>query len=57
MRHGLIFAQPLDRLGFHLAPAVVDDHGPLVLVEVQDVLFHKTAFEQERGFLTYLDTL
>ena len=45
----VIFTQSLDRLGFHLAAAVVDEFGPLVLRQVQDVLRHQAAFQQEPG--------
>jgi hypothetical protein len=47
----VIFTQPLDRLGFHLAAAIIDDFGPLVLGQVQDVLIGQTALQQEPGFL------
>ena len=36
--HTVIFTQPLDRFGFHLATAIIDDFGPLVLGQIQDVL-------------------
>ena len=38
LRHVVILTQSLNRLGFHLAAAVVDDLGALVLRQVQDVL-------------------
>jgi len=33
----VIFTQTLDGLGFHLAAAIIDDFGPLVLGLIQDV--------------------
>jgi hypothetical protein len=47
----VIFTQPLDRLGFHLATAVIDEFGPLVLRQVQDVLIYQASFQQEPGLL------
>ena len=47
----VVFAEPLDRPGFHLAPAVVEDFGALVLRQVQDVLCDQAALEQAAGFL------
>ena len=41
LRHTVIFTQPLDRFGFHLAAAIIDDFGPLVLGQVQDVLIRQ----------------
>ena len=49
--HAVIFTQPLDGLGFHLAAAVVDEFGPLVLGQVQDVLIRQAALQQAAGFL------
>jgi hypothetical protein len=43
----VILTQSLDWLGLHLAAAVVEDVGPLVLRQVQDVLFYQTSFQQE----------
>ena len=51
LRHAVILTQPLDRLGFHLAAAVVDQFGPLVLGQVQDVLFDQASLQQQPGFL------
>jgi len=33
----VIFTQTLDGLGFHLAAAIIDDFGPLVLGLIQDL--------------------
>jgi hypothetical protein len=30
LRHTVIFTQPLDRFGFHLAVAIIDDFGALM---------------------------
>ena len=49
--HGVILAEPLDGLGFHLAAAVVDEFGALALGQVEDVLVDEAAFEQEPGLL------
>jgi hypothetical protein len=49
--HAVIFTQPLDRLGFHLAAAVVDEFGPLVLRQVQDVLRYQACFQQQPRLL------
>ena len=50
LRHAVILAEALDGLGFHLAAAVIDDFGPLILGQVQDVLIRQAALEQESGF-------
>ena len=49
LRHVVILAELADRLGFHLAAAVVDQLGPLVFGQVQDVLPFQTAFEEQPG--------
>ena len=47
--HLVILAQLSDRLGFHLAAPVVEEFGPLVLRQVQNVLLAQPAFEQQAG--------
>jgi hypothetical protein len=54
LRHVMILTQPLDRLGFHLAPAVVDHFGSLVLWQVENVLLNQAAFKQESRLLSCL---
>src|ERR1700683_2818600 len=49
LRHVVILAELADRLGFHLAAAVVEQLGPLVFREVQDVFPLQTAFEKQAG--------
>ena len=49
--HAVIFTQPLDGLGFHLAATIIDDFGPLLLGQVQDVLICQAALQQAAGFL------
>ena len=49
--HVMILTQFLNRFGFHLAPAVVDEFGSLVLRQVENVLFNEAAFEQESRLL------
>jgi hypothetical protein len=44
LRHGVVFTEPLDGLGFHLAATVADELGPLVLRQVQDALGHQASF-------------
>ncbi len=51
LRHAVVFAEPLDRLGLHLTATVVDDFWPLILGQVEDVLIDQSAFEQQLGFL------
>jgi len=47
VRHTVIFTQPLDRFGFHLAAAIIDDFGPLVFGQVQDVLIRQATLQQQ----------
>src|SRR5450759_4604464 len=49
--HAVILTQSLDGLGFHLAAAVVDEFGPLVLRQVQDVLGQQASLQQEPRLL------
>jgi hypothetical protein len=42
LRHAVVCAELLDRLGSHLATAVVEDLLPLVFEEVEDVLVVQT---------------
>ena len=51
LRHAVIFTEPADRFGFHLAATVVDEFGPLVLREIQDMLFNQTSLQQEARLL------
>src|SRR5664279_633432 len=48
--HAVVFTQALDGLGFHLAAAIIDDFGPLILGQVQDVLLQQAALQQSAGF-------
>src|SRR5258708_39967213 len=51
LRHAVMFAQLLDWLGLHLAAAVIDEFGALILRQVQDVLLNQAAFQQEPRLL------
>ena len=48
--HAELFTQALDGLGFHLTAAIIDDFGPLILVQIQDVLIRQAALQQAAGF-------
>src|ERR1035438_9298373 len=43
--HVVVLAELADGLGFHLATAVVDQFGPLILRQTEDILICQTAFE------------
>jgi hypothetical protein len=47
--HAMILTEPLNRFGFHLAAPIVNELGPLVLGQVQDILFLQTSLQQEPG--------
>jgi len=49
LRHVVILAELADRRGFHLATAVIEQFGPLVFRQVQDVSPLQTAFEEQPG--------
>ncbi len=51
LRHAVVFAEPLDRLGLHLTAAVVDDFRPLVFRQIEDVLIGQSTLQKPSGFL------
>ena len=51
LRHAVVFTHPLDGLGLHLAAPVVDEFGPLVLRQVQDVLIDQAPLQQKPRLL------
>ncbi len=51
LRHAVVFAEPLDRLGLHLTAAVVDDLRPSVFGQVEDVPVDQPSLELPSGFL------
>ena len=49
--HAMIFTQALDGFGFHLPAAIIDDFGPLILGQIQDILIPQATLQQVAGFL------
>ena len=48
--HAVVCTEFLNRLGLHLAAPVVDEFGPLVFGQIQNVLRDQAALQQESGF-------